>query len=169
MEHEVYIEAGYMDEAVEVPPAVEEQIRRAVLAALEEEGVDVPCVIAVIVADDEVIQETNLANRGVDSPTDVLSFPMFPMKPGEKPQADWADPGADKVYLGDMMISLERARAQAEEYGHSPEREVCYLAVHSTLHLLGYDHLDEGPMKAQMRAREEAILGTLGITRDALS
>ena len=68
-----------------------------------------------------------------------------------------------------MMISLERARAQAEEYGHSPEREVCYLAVHSALHLLGYDHLDEGPMKAQMRAREEAILGTLGITRDALS
>ncbi len=165
MNHEVYIEAGYMDEAVEVPPAVVEQIRRSVLAALEEEGVDVPCMVAVIVTDDEVIQETNLANRGVDSPTDVLSFPMFPMKPGEKPRADWADPGADQVYLGDMMISLERANAQAEEYGHSPEREVCYLAVHSVLHLLGYDHLDEGPMKAQMRAREEAILGKLGITR----
>ena len=165
MDHEVYIEAGYMDEAVEVPPAVEEQIRRSVLAALEEEGVDVPCMVAVIVTDDEVIQETNLANRGVDSSTDVLSFPMFPMKPGEKPRADWADPGADQVYLGDMMISLERANAQAEEYGHSPEREVCYLAVHSVLHLLGYDHLDEGPMKAQMRAREEAILGKLGITR----
>ena len=165
MNHEVYIEAGYMDEAVEVPPAVVEQIRRSVLAALGEEGVDVPCMVAVIVTDDEVIQETNLANRGVDSPTDVLSFPMFPMKPGEKPRADWADPGADQVYLGDMMISLERANAQAEEYGHSPEREVCYLAVHSVLHLLGYDHLDEGPMKAQMRAREEAILGKLGITR----
>ncbi len=165
MNHEVYIEAGYMDEAVEVPPAVVEQIRRSVLAALEEEGVDVPCMVAVIVTDDEVIQETNLANRGVDSSTDVLSFPMFPMKPGEKPRADWADPGADQVYLGDMMISLERANAQAEEYGHSPEREVCYLAVHSVLHLLGYDHLDEGPMKAQMRAREEAILGKLGITR----
>ena len=161
MNHEVYIEAGYMDEAVEVPPAVVEQIRRSVLAALEEEGVDVPCMVAVIVTDDEVIQETNLANRGVDSSTDVLSFPMFPMKPGEKPRADWAD----QVYLGDMMLSLERANAQAEEYGHSPEREVCYLAVHSVLHLLGYDHLDEGPMKAQMRAREEAILGKLGITR----
>ncbi len=160
MDHKVYIEAE-----VETPPGVEERIRRCVLAALEEEGVDVPCMVAVIVTDDEVIQETNLANRGVDSPTDVLSFPMFPMKPGEKPRADWADPGADQVYLGDMMISLERANAQAEEYGHSPEREVCYLAVHSVLHLLGYDHLDEGPMKAQMRAREEAILGKLGITR----
>lgn len=168
MEHEVYIEAGYMDEAVEVPAAVEEQLRRSILAALEEEGVDVPCMIAVIVTDDEVIRQTNLDNRGVDSPTDVLSFPMFPMKPGEKPRAEWADPGADKVYLGDMMISLERAKAQAEEFGHSPEREVCYLAVHSVLHLLGYDHLDEGPMKVQMREREEAILGKLGITREAL-
>ena len=64
------------------------------------------------------------------------------------------------------MISLERAQAQAEEYGHSLERELCYLAVHSVLHLLGYDHLDEGPMKRQMRQREEAILGQLGITRD---
>ena len=64
-----------------------------------------------------------------------------------------------------MCISLERARAQAEEYGHSLEREVSYLAVHSVLHLLGYDHMDEGPQKAQMREREEAILGQLGITR----
>ena len=166
MDHEVYIEAGYMDETMEVPPAVEEQIRRSVLAALEAEEVGVPCVVAVIVTDDGLIRETNLANRGVDRATDVLSFPMFPMKPGDKPRAEWADPGADKVYLGDMMISLERANAQAVEYGHSPEREVCYLAVHSVLHLLGYDHLDEGSMKAQMRQREEAILGRLGITRD---
>ena len=166
MDHEVYIEAGYTDEAMEIPPAVKEQIRLSVLAALEDEEVDVPCVIAVIVTDDAVIRETNLTNRGVDRATDVLSFPMFPMKPGDKPRAEWADPGADKVYLGDMMISLERANAQAEEFGHSPEREVCYLAVHSVLHLLGYDHLDEGPMKAQMRQREEAILGKLGITRE---
>ena len=169
MDHEVYIEAGCMDGPAEIPPAVEEQLRRSILAALEDEGVDVPCMIAVIVTDDAVIRETNLANRGVDSPTDVLSFPMFPMKPGEKPRADWADPGTDKVYLGDMMISLERANAQATEFGHSPEREMCYLAVHSVLHLLGYDHLDEGPMKAQMREQEEAILGRLGIARDHLN
>ena len=64
-----------------------------------------------------------------------------------------------------MVISLERAKAQGEEYGHGTHREVAYLAVHSVLHLLGYDHMDEGPMKAQMRAREEAILEQLGITR----
>lgn len=167
MEHEIYIEAGSMDEAMEIAPEVEEQIRRSVLAVLEDEEVDVPCIVAVIVTSDAVIRETNLTNRGVDRATDVLSFPMFPMKPGDKPRAEWADPGADKVYLGDMMISLERAKAQAAEFGHSPEREVCYLAVHSVLHLLGYDHLDEGPMKVQMREREEAILGKLGITRES--
>ena len=161
MDHEVCIIAE-----AETPPAVEEQIRRAVLAALEGEGVDVPCIVEVCVTDDAGIRRTNLETRGVDRPTDVLSFPMFELEPGEKPRADWADPDTDKVFLGDMMLSLERASAQAAEFGHSPEREVCYLAVHSVLHLLGYDHLDEGPMKAQMRGREEAILSELGIPRE---
>ena len=164
MEHEVYIDAE-----VELSPTVEEQIRRAVLAALEGEGVDVPCIVEVCITDDEGIHQTNREMRGVDRPTDVLSFPMFELEPGEKPDPDWADPDTNKVYLGEMMISLERANAQAEEYGHSPEREVCYLAVHSVLHLLGYDHVDEGPMKAQMREHEEAILGKLGITRGETS
>ena len=161
MDHEVYICAE-----TETSPAVEAQLRRAVLAALEGEGVDVPCVVAVCVTDDAGIRQTNLEMRGVDRPTDVLSFPMFQLEPGEKPQAEWADPDTDKVWLGDMMLSLERAAAQAAEFGHSPEREVCYLAVHSVLHLLGYDHLDEGPMKAQMRRREEAILSEMGILRE---
>ena len=161
MDHEVYVDAE-----VEMSQAVEEQIHRAVLAALEGEGIDIPCIVDVCVTDDEGIRQTNLEMRGVDRPTDVLSFPMFELSPREKPQPGWADPDTNKVLLGDMMLSLERACAQAEEFGHSPEREVCYLAVHSVLHLLGYDHLDEGPMKAQMRAREEAILGRLGITRN---
>ena len=161
MEHQVYIDAE-----VETPPVVEEQLRRSVLAALEGEGVDVPCIVEVCVTDDAGIHQVNLETRGVDRPTDVLSFPMFELKPGEKPSSDWADPDTDKVFLGDMMISLERARAQAEEFGHSPEREVCYLAVHSVLHLLGYDHLDEGPMKAQMRRREEAVMEALGLPRE---
>ena len=76
------------------------------------------------------------------------------------------DPETGLVPLGDMCVSLERAAAQAEEFGHSVERELSYLTVHSVLHLLGYDHLDEGPMKARMRAREEAILEGLGITRE---
>ena len=76
------------------------------------------------------------------------------------------DPETGLCPLGDMCISLERAAAQAREFGHSLEREVSYLAVHSVLHLLGYDHLDEGPMKRQMREREEAILNGLGIRRE---
>lgn len=166
MDHEIYVDAAYDDAEVNIPPEVETQIRGSILAALEGERVDVPCIISVIVTNDTGIREANRANRGVDRPTDVLSFPMFELSPGEKPQAEWADPDTDKVYLGEMMISLDRANAQAEEFGHSPEREVCYLAVHSVLHLLGYDHMDEGPMKAQMRAREEDILGKLGITRE---
>ena len=162
MEQQIWVE-----EEVPAPAGLAARLEEAVNAALDAEGVDVPCVVEVCLTDDEAIHQTNLAMRGVDRPTDVLSFPMFELQPGEKPRAEWADPDTDRVLLGDMMISLERARAQAEEYGHSLEREICYLAVHSVLHLLGYDHLDEGPMKQQMRAREEAILGRLGITREA--
>ena len=160
MEHQIWVE-----EEVPAPAGLAARLEEAVNAALDAEGVDVPCVVEVCLTDDEAIHQTNLEMRGVDRPTDVLSFPMFELQPGEKPRAEWADPDTDRVLLGDMMISLERARAQAEEYGHSLEREICYLAVHSVLHLLGYDHLDEGPQKRQMRAREEAILGELGITR----
>ena len=141
-------------------------IRKAIRTALAAEGVDFPCEVDVLVTSDEEIHQLNREARKVDRATDVLSFPAFDLRPGELPGPGDADPGTGLVPLGDMMISLERANAQAAEFGHSPEREVCYLAVHSTLHLLGYDHLDEGPMKAQMRAREEAILGKLGITRE---
>lgn len=147
----------------------EKTLQKVIEAALNAEEVTVPCIVEVCITDDEGIHRTNLEMRGVDRPTDVLSFPMFELSPGEKPRQEWADPDTDKVFLGDMMISLERAQSQAEEYGHSLERELCYLAVHSVLHLLGYDHLDEGPMKAQMRTREEEILGGLGITRESAS
>ena len=136
-----------------------------IAAALEAEGMDLPCEINVLLTDDEGIHQVNLDMRGVDRPTDVLSFPMFDLSPGEKPGEEHEDPDTGLVPLGDMCISLERAAAQAEEYGHSVERELSYLAVHSVLHLLGYDHMDEGPMKAQMRRREEHILEGLGIRR----
>lgn len=142
-------------------------LKRAITAALEAEGVATPCEVDVLITDDEGIHQINLEQRGIDRPTDVLSFPMFNYLPGQPPAdgAD-ADPATGLTPLGDMVISLERARAQAEEYGHPLERELSYLAVHSVLHLLGYDHMDEGEEKAQMRAREEAILGKLGMTRD---
>ena len=135
-------------------------LRRCIRTALRLEGVTVPCEINVLVTDDNGIREINRIQRQLDKPTDVLSFPMFEFTPGAFPAdcAPYLDPESGYLPLGDMAISLERAKAQAEEYGHSVKREVGYLTVHSILHLLGYDHLDEGPMKKQMRGREESIM-----------
>ena len=140
-------------------------LRRVIRTALAEQGVDFPCEVDVLVTGDAGIHAINLEMRGVDRPTDVLSFPEFELTPGELPGAEDAAPGTGYVPLGDMVISLERVKAQAKEYGHANRRELAYLAVHSVLHLLGYDHLDEGPMKAQMREREEAIMSMLGLER----
>ena len=139
-------------------------IRRCIHAALDAEGIRVPCEINVLVTDDAGIQIVNRESRNLDKPTDVLSFPMFQLEAGNPPQ-DWTeyqDPETGLVPLGDMCISLERAIAQAKEFGHSTRREVGYLTIHSVLHLLGYDHLDEGEQKRQMRAREEAIAARVG-------
>ena len=140
-------------------------IRKVVRAALDAEEVETDCEVNILVTDDAGIRRVNLDMREVDAPTDVLSFPMFELAPGDKPPEKDADPATGLIPLGDMCISLERAKAQAKEYGHSNRRELAYLAVHSVLHLLGYDHLDEGPMKARMRGREEAIMGELGLER----
>ena len=140
-------------------------IRKVIRTALSAQGVDFPCEVDVLVTNDEEIHALNREARQVDRATDVLSFPAFDLQPGELPGPEDADPGTGLVPLGDMMISMEHVAAQAKEYGHSNRRELAYLAVDSVLHLLGYDHLDEGPMKRQMREREEAILGELGIAR----
>ncbi len=163
MEHTIWIEA----EREEDLAACEELLRRAIAAALEEEGVAVPCEISVLLTDEAGIQAINRDQRGVDQPTDVLSFPMFDLVPGEPPAEESAetDPETGLFPLGDMAISLPRARAQAEEYGHPLSRELAYLAVHSVLHLLGYDHLDEGEEKRRMRAHEEAVMDRLGLAR----
>lgn len=161
MNHQIMFEAE-----VDVPHGLEEQLANVITAALNAEQVEILCEVNILVTDDAAIHEINLDMRGVDRPTDVLSFPMFELAPGEKPGEEDADPDTGLVPLGDMVISLERAQEQAREFGHSVEREISYLAVHSVLHLLGYDHMDEGEMKAQMRGREEAILSGLGITRD---
>ena len=140
-------------------------IRKVIRAALAAQGVDFPCEVDVCVTGDARIREVNLEQRGVDRPTDVLSFPMFSLEPGQLPGPEDADPATGLIPLGDMMLSMERVQAQAKEYGHSNRRELAYLVVHSVLHLLGYDHLDEGPEKARMRAREEAIMAELGLER----
>ncbi len=140
-------------------PLVAAVIRRCIKKTLEAQGVQIPCEINVFVTNDKGIHSINLASRNVDKPTDVLSFPMFQLSPGELPEdwTDYLDPGTGMCPLGDMAISLERTVAQAKEFGHSIRREIGYLTIHSMLHLLGYDHLDEGEQKAQMRAREELI------------
>ena len=147
--------------------AIKSIIRTCINAVLDAEGINVPCEINVLVTDDEGIRAINNAYRKIDKATDVLSFPMFELTAGQLP-ASWEaykDPDTGLVPLGDMAISLERARQQAAEFGHSARREVGYLTIHSMLHLLGYDHLDEGPQKAQMRAREEAIAASIGLKR----
>ena len=144
-------------------------IRKCIQETLRAEGVSTKCEINVLVTDDAGIQTINKASRSIDKPTDVLSFPMFNLTAGAPPQ-DWEeyiDPGTGLCPLGDMCISLERAVAQAKEFGHSTKREVGYLTIHSMLHLLGYDHLDEGEQKRQMRSREEAIAsGIRGMDRE---
>ena len=144
-------------------------IRKCVDEAIAAEGIQIPCEINVLVTDDAGIQIINRTSRNLDKATDVLSFPMFQLEPGNPP-ADWADyqdPDTGLVPLGDMCISLERAVAQAQEFGHSTRREVGYLTIHSMLHLLGYDHLDEAEMKKQMRGREEAIASSIpNMSRD---
>ena len=147
--------------------ALKQQIAKCITAALRVQGVNTPCEINVLVTDDAGIRAINNAYRRIDRATDVLSFPMFELTAGELP-ASWEsykDPDTGLVPLGDMAISLERAKAQAAEFGHSARREVGYLTIHSILHLLGYDHVDEGPMKKQMRAAEERILAEIELPR----
>lgn len=159
----------YIPITADVPGAANDAncalIRRTIRTALAAEGLVAPCEVDVLLTDDDGIHEINREMRQVDRPTDVLSFPEFELTPGQLPGPEDADPGTGLIPLGDMVLSMERVAAQAREYGHSKRRELSYLVTHSVLHLLGYDHLDEGPMKAQMRAREEAIMALLGLER----
>ena len=142
-------------------------LKKCIEATLRAESVSVPCEINVLVADNQTIRAINKAYRSIDRETDVLSFPMFQFEPGKLPKdlSEFLDPETGLLPLGDMAISYEKAKAQAEEYGHSVKRELGYLTIHSILHLLGYDHVDEGPMKKQMRAREEAICAEIDLER----
>ena len=157
MENEIYISRekknlGHNEAAA--------YIKRAINMTLEAENISQPCLVSVMLTDDEGIHEINKEFRDVDRTTDVLSFPLNELVPGEfDPEICERDMDTGSVALGDMMISIPRCEAQGEEFGHGFKREIMYLAVHSTLHLLGYDHIDEGPMKSQMRAREKAIMG----------
>ena len=157
MKHEIYVSRDVTGLGHNNSAAC---IKRAVNMALDAEGVAVPCIVSVMLTDDEGIHRVNREFRNVDRPTDVLSFPMNELTPGAfDADACERDMDTGAVLLGDMMLSVPRCAAQGEELGHGYERELMYLTVHSVLHLLGYDHVDEGEMKRAMRAREKAIMG----------
>ena len=137
-------------------------IKHCIRETLRLEGVDVPCEVSVLITDDTGIREMNREFRGLDEPTDVLSFPAWSLVPGGFSLSDCEiDPESGLLPLGDIVLSALRVDAQAREYGQSRERETAYLAVHSALHLLGYDHIDEADKKL-MRTREKAILAQIG-------
>ncbi len=145
---------------VKIPTGVRLLVRRCCNAVLTYEGFGEPAEISVTFVDDDTIHELNKQHRNVDSSTDVLSFPL----------------GEDGVYdknletgaclLGDIVISVPTAVRQAETYGHSLQREIGFLTVHSMLHLLGYDHVNGGIEAVRMREKEERVLTELGLKRN---
>jgi len=141
-------------------PGARKMVEEAIAAALEAENVTVPCTLSVVFTDEEGIREINREFRNIDRATDVLSFPMNELTPGSFDSEECEiDPESGNALLGDIVLSLPRCEQQGEEFGHGFDREIRYLTVHSVLHLLGYDHVDEGPMKKQMRTREKEIMG----------
>lgn len=142
-----------------VSPALRGLCRRAVHAALTYEKTDFDCEVSLTFTDNENIRELNCEYRNIDRATDVLSFPMYDFAGGEEPEPPF--PAA----LGDIVISLEKAQAQAEDYAHSFEREVAFLCVHSTLHLLGYDHELSEEDDRDMRKRQDDIMNLLKLSR----
>jgi probable rRNA maturation factor len=141
-------------------------VRQVVEKALEKEGWEQPATVDVLLVTDEEMQEINATRRGIDEATDVLSFPTLDLKPGEGITQDFfVLPPDAKQHLGDVVISVLRVESQAEEAGHSRERELAFLTVHGILHILGYDH-DTDDRRRQMRRREEEILGELGLRRN---
>ena len=157
MEHEIYVSREVKNLGHRNAAAL---IKKAVRMALDAEGIRVPCILSVMLTDEEGIRAVNREFRNVDSTTDVLSFPLNELTPGAfDPESCERDLDTGAILLGDMMISLPRCEKQGEEYGHGFEREIMYLTVHSVLHLLGYDHVDEGEKKRQMRLREKTIMG----------
>lgn len=155
-----------------VPVTIEPPFSQLADSCLAIEGVKIPMQVHVLLTDDHEIHEINRKYRQVDSATDVLSFPTVRYPEGKKAGSCKEllrreyDPEDGACFLGDIIISVEHARMQAEEYGHSELRELCYLFVHAMFHLLGYDHMEDNERK-EMRAMEEKALHKSGITRES--
>lgn len=150
-------------EIIEITEEIEDIISRVILKTLDLEDFSEDCYVAVTITDDENIRIINNEQRGIDSSTDVLSFPVLEFEDGEM-LAGIGDYFEDKLILGDIVLSAERANKQSEQFGHSFEREVGYLVCHSVLHLLGYDHENDEDREV-MRAKEEETLEQLSLKR----
>ena len=145
----------------EISGEVMEAVEKACLETLKYEEFDEDCEISLSFVTNEEIHQINRQFRNVDAPTDVLSFPQLTFEEGE--EADVNENG--EIVLGDIIISVERAKEQAEEYGHGLKREIAFLTVHSMLHLLGYDHMEKDEEEDMFR-RQKEILEIAGIPRE---
>ncbi len=155
-----------------LPEGLEEEVRKTIEQVLLDEGVRYPPEISILIIDNEKIKEINEETRGISEATDVLSFPMLDYDEGKTYRDIYINHvfgpeyfDGDALVLGDVVLSLEKAKEQAIEYGHSLKREICYLVAHSLFHLLGYDHMTQAD-KEKMRDAEERVLRALAITRD---
>ena len=146
---------------MKIPTGIRMLIRRCCNAVLVTEGFEGKAEVDVSIVSDEQIRAINAEHRQIDMVTDVLSFPL-----GENGEYD-LDPATGAKMLGDIVISIQRAQKQAEDFGHTLQREVGYLTVHSMLHLLGYDHVNGGLEAARMREKEEEVMLSIGLPRDA--
>ena len=155
----------------ELPFPVEDTVRKVCEAVLEEEGCPYEVQVNVVLTDNEGIHQTNRETRGIDRPTDVLSFPNVDFEQegvfdiDEDSEADYFDPDTGELVLGDILISVDKVEEQAESYGHSQLREFAFLVAHSMLHLCGYDHMEQAEAEVMERKQEDVLAG-LGITRD---
>ncbi|WP_238915192.1 rRNA maturation RNase YbeY [Clostridium sp. YIM B02555] len=164
----------YVDNRQDILDVKEEfvdKLKNVIEFALKEEQVNIQCEVSLVFVDNSEIKEINKDTRGIDKETDVLSFPMLEYenkKVFKEMYLDYkflpSDFDGEELVLGDIVLSLEKAMEQSKEYNHSYEREAAYLVVHSVLHLLGYDHMEEEDKKI-MRNREEEILNKLNIIR----
>lgn len=162
VENEVEAEFGF--DIKEIMDAVMEEV-------LEEEGCPYEAQINLLITDDQGIWEFNRRLREVDAPTDVLSFPMIAFERegdfsvAETDEAGYFDPDSGELLLGDIIISAQRVRQQADQYGHSTKRELAFLIAHSMFHLCGYDHMTEKEAQV-MEQKQDKVLREIGITRD---
>lgn len=164
----IHIEWEYEGEGA-VPADGEALIRRVIESALDYEDCPYEVQVEVLVTDNESIRQINLDSRGIDAPTDVLSFPSIAYEvPGDFSGVEddpmLFEPESGELMLGDMVISMDKVREQADAYGHTQKRELAFLTAHSMFHLMGYDHMEEGE-RLLMEEKQRELLAQMGITR----